>query len=56
MCPTELCPHCGRNWKCTVELPSLMDYFRENFGKSKGFVLSDLLMHPGGDCWALNAI
>jgi hypothetical protein len=34
---------------------SLMDYFRENFGKSKGYVLSDLLMHLGGDCWALNA-
>jgi hypothetical protein len=36
-------------------ITSLMDYFRENFGKSKGFVLSDLLMHLGGDCWALNA-
>jgi len=33
-----------------------MDYFQENFGKSKGFVLSDLLMHLGGDYWALNAI
>lgn len=36
-------------------ITSLMDYFRENFGKSKGYVLSDLLMHLGGDCWALNA-
>jgi hypothetical protein len=36
-------------------ITSLMDYFRENFGKSKGFVLSDLLMHLGGDYWALNA-
>ncbi|MGV8137074.1 MAG: hypothetical protein AB2L20_17820 [Mangrovibacterium sp.] len=36
-------------------ITSLMDYFRENFGKSKGFVQSDLLMHLGGDCWALNA-
>lgn len=36
-------------------ITSLMDYFRENFGKSKGFVLSDLLMHLGGDRWALNA-
>jgi len=32
-----------------------MDYFQENFGKSKGFVLSDLLIHLGGDRWALNA-
>jgi hypothetical protein len=36
-------------------ITSLMDYFRENFGASKGFVLSDLLMHLGGDYWALNA-
>lgn len=36
-------------------ITSLMDYFRENFGKSKGYVLSDLLMHLGGDYWALNA-
>ena len=36
-------------------ITSLMDYFRENFGKSKGFVLSDLLMHLGDDYWALNA-
>ncbi len=36
-------------------ITSLMDYFRENFGKSKGFVLSDLLMHLRGDYWALNA-
>ncbi|MGV8138560.1 MAG: hypothetical protein AB2L20_25440 [Mangrovibacterium sp.] len=36
-------------------ITSLMDYFRENFGRSKGFVLSDLLMHLGNDYWALNA-
>ena len=36
-------------------ITSVMDYFRENFGARKGFVLSDLLMHLGGDYWALNA-
>ncbi len=34
---------------------SLMDYIRENFGESKGFVLGDLLMHLQGDYWVLNA-
>ena len=36
-------------------ITSVMDYFRENFGTSRGFVPSDLLMHLGGDYWVLNA-